>query len=295
MITELKENQVFVFGSNLSGRLLLVLYLCMSISNINDNKTYNKFGYHIDSLKPSSEKYVIWSCDTCNKEKEKKFRYAKLNSSCLACSNKKTAIQSATHRSTQMKEWYKNNTHPLNGTKRPIHVREAISKAHTGKTLSLEHKLKLSVAFTGEKNHFYGKKHSQESLEKMKIYQKEHARTGKLCNFYGKIYHGKGKYYTKNNNKTIWLRSSWEVKFAKYLDDNNIVWEYEHKAFEIVVNNTDCTYSPDFYLVEQNKYIEIKGYWRDDAIDKHLTFLKTYPSIDIEVYDKDKLKKLGVI
>jgi len=46
-------------------------------------------------------------------------------------------------------------------------VREKISKSHSGKSLSKEHKMKLSESHKGEKNHFYGKAHSKESIEKI--------------------------------------------------------------------------------------------------------------------------------
>lgn len=44
---------------------------------------------------------------------------------------------------------------------------EKIRKAHKGKKLSEDHKRKLSVAFTGERNHFYGKTHTDEVRKKM--------------------------------------------------------------------------------------------------------------------------------
>jgi len=53
-----------------------------------------------------------------------------------------------------------------NPTKDPK-VREKIRQAHLGKTLSEEHKLKLRDLHLGDKNHFYGKKHSLGSRQKM--------------------------------------------------------------------------------------------------------------------------------
>lgn len=108
---------------------------------------------------------------------------------------------------------------------------------------------------------------------------------GKNHPFFGKIIHGKwGKY------KGIWMRSSWEVAFTYWLDLSGIKWLYESKTFDL--GNT--TYTPDFYLPEFNCYIEIKGYWRDDAKKKFSLFRRKYFNIKIAVLEYKQLKILGV-
>ena len=52
----------------------------------------------------------------------------------------------------------------------------------------------------------------QISLTKIKLKQS----VGSNNPMFGKITHGKGSYY-----KNIWMRSSWEISFAKWLDKNN--------------------------------------------------------------------------
>ncbi len=56
--------------------------------------------------------------------------------------------------------------------------------------------------------------------------------------------------------KEIWMRSSYETKFAFFLDLNEIKWQYEPKRFDL----GKLTYLPDFYLSEFDCYIEIKGW-----------------------------------
>jgi hypothetical protein len=111
---------------------------------------------------------------------------------------------------------------------------------------------------------------------------------GKLSRRFGKpAPHGKGAYY-----KSIWMRSSYEIAYAKYLDKQGIKWEYELKTFDL----GNCTYTPDFYLIDQDKYIEIKGYWRDNSKKKFKLFKKLYKDIKIKIlYKKDliDLKVLG--
>ena len=64
------------------------------------------------------------------------------------------------------------------------------------------------------------------------------------------------------------MRSSYEIAYAKYLDNMNIEWQYESTTF----NLGDTTYTPDFYLPDRDKYIEIKGWWREDAKIKFKKF-----------------------
>jgi predicted nuclease of restriction endonuclease-like RecB superfamily len=91
--------------------------------------------------------------------------------------------------------------------------------------------------------------------------------------------------------KNTWMRSSWEVAYAKYLDKNGIKWLYEPKTFDL--GNT--TYTPDFYLPESDTYVEIKGRWRDDAKKKFKKFQKKYYSMNIILLTEKELKKLNII
>ena len=112
------------------------------------------------------------------------------------------------------------------------------------------------------------------------------AKKGVLSSRFGKPSpHGKRIKY-----KGICMRSSWEIAYAKYLDSRGIKWEYESKRFYF----KDCSYCPDFYLPEQDKYIEIKGYWRDNTKKRYNLFKANNPKEKIEVLMKPDLKKLGI-
>jgi len=91
--------------------------------------------------------------------------------------------------------------------------------------------------------------------------------------------------------KNIWMRSTWEVAYAKYLIKNKIKWQYESKTFDL--GNT--TYTPDFYLPESDTYVEIKGYWRKDAKKKIKLFRKIFNKITLRIYNEKSLKKLGIL
>jgi len=91
--------------------------------------------------------------------------------------------------------------------------------------------------------------------------------------------------------KSIWMRSSWEIAYAKYLDKNNIKWFYEPEAFDL----GNCTYRPDFYLIKTKEYIEIKGRWIDESLKKFKLFKHLNPKKKIFILYKKDLIKLGVL
>jgi hypothetical protein len=101
--------------------------------------------------------------------------------------------------------------------------------------------------------------------------------------------HNKSFKAGKYNN--VYFRSSWEIAYAKYLDNKNIKWLYESKTFKLRNN----FYRPDFYLPETDEYIEIKGYWLGDGMKKFKLFKKLYPYIKIVLLRKKELKSIGVL
>ncbi len=95
----------------------------------------------------------------------------------------------------------------------------------------------------------------------------------------------------KINYKGIWMRSGWEVKYAKWCDKNKIKWLYEPKTFVV----KDKLYIPDFYLSDKDLYIEIKGFWRNNAKTKFEMFKKLYPKIKIKLLYKTDLERLKIL
>jgi len=133
---------------------------------------------------------------------------------------------------------------------------------------------------TGKNNSNYGKKHP--GLNKGKN-NGMYGKTGKNNPMFGKITHGKWGIY-----KEIKMRSSWEIKYARYLDSKNIKWQYEPKTFDL----GDSTYTPDFYLPETNEYIEIKGWWRGNSKKKFKKFKELYPEIKITILEEKEFGKI---
>lgn len=77
------------------------------------------------------------------------------------------------------------------------------------------------------------------------------------------------------------LHGSWEVAYATYLDTHGINWIRCKQQFPYTFENKLRKYTPDFYLIDTDEYVEIKGYqtekdiakWDQFPIDKKLTVL----------------------
>lgn len=66
----------------------------------------------------------------------------------------------------------------------------------------------------------------------------------------------KKNWYFKKKGEITYCRSGYEVIYANHLTNNKIEFEYEPKTFKL---KNAKRYTPDFYLVKEDKYIEIKG------------------------------------
>lgn len=88
--------------------------------------------------------------------------------------------------------------------------------------------------------------------------------------------------------KGIFMRSSWEIAYAKFLDAQDIIWKYECTKFQL---SDGRFYTPDFYFPADDKYVEIKGHWWGKSKLKFEQFLKEYPHIQIEVIREEIWKQ----
>lgn len=73
--------------------------------------------------------------------------------------------------------------------------------------------------------------------------------------------HYKQQWHITWNNKHVFLRSSYELDYAKYLDEYNIDYEVETlriKYFDTQKQKYRCAI-PDFYLLNTNTIVEIKS------------------------------------
>ena len=105
---------------------------------------------------------------------------------------------------------------------------------------------------------------------------------------------GKVYLYQSPFQNEVKLNHRWELLYATYLDFIKELWYHEFKTFKFIFNNKQVSYTPDFYLPSQDKYIEIKGWWRRDSEQRFEQFKKEYPNIKIDLLMKKDLKRLGI-
>lgn len=89
--------------------------------------------------------------------------------------------------------------------------------------------------------------------------------------------------------KGIVFHGLWEVMYAKWLDENNISWRRPNENFKYNFLGKVRRYTPDFYLIDENVYIEIKGY----ETEKDKSKWEQFP-LKHRVLKYDELKSIGL-
>ena len=116
-------------------------------------------------------------------------------------------------------------------------------------------------------------------------------------NTHDKIRGLQGYYFNSTLDKYVWLRSSWEYIYAKWLNSHNIKWDVECKTF--VLSNE--SYRPDFFIFDDDNnlvsIVEVKGYWRN-RLHKYYELKQLHPGLNLSLitdispytynYKKDK-------
>ena len=77
------------------------------------------------------------------------------------------------------------------------------------------------------------------------------------------------------------FRSDYELKVAKYLAEQEVNFEYETKKLSYQPKLK--IYTPDFYLPEQDIYVEAKGFFSPADRQKMLLVIKQNPFCDIRM------------
>ena len=89
-----------------------------------------------------------------------------------------------------------------------------------------------------------------------------------------------------------------EVEFSRILDFYQITWEYEPRPFELKWDdegNVIEAFSPDFYLPEQDLYIELTTMEQRLITKKHRKLRRLrelYPEINIKLLNRSDFKQM---
>lgn len=91
-----------------------------------------------------------------------------------------------------------------------------------------------------------------------------------------------------------------EEAFAKILDFYGIAWEYEPRSFALewdAAHNVTEAFRPDFYLPEQNLYLELTTLRPKLATFKNRRIRRMkelYPEVNIKLFKRREMHKLMV-
>jgi len=86
------------------------------------------------------------------------------------------------------------------------------------------------------------------------------------------------------------FHGKWELEYAKYLDKEGINWRRPNEKFPYIFEKRNSFYTPDFYLIDEKKYVEIKGY----PTKKDFSKWDQFP-LDLKIISGPELQKLGII
>lgn len=176
-----------------------------------------------------------------------------------------------------------------------------ISNSKLGKKVKPRSREFIENNLVGKNNPFFGRTHSEESKKKITETRsknpnfltnlreglKKRDLSGKNNGMFGKPPRKPKRSKLKYKNYTF--RSSWELNFAKFLDQENFNWEYEPTT---ILLEDGSGYTPDFII--NGDIYEIKGYyWNDD--DKFLKAKNLYQNYNFYLLDQKALKSMGVL
>ena len=120
-----------------------------------------------------------------------------------------------------------------------------------------------------------GRFHSEATRRNMSLSQQKRIRTRRET------------YYTSAHGGTrqdlgMYFRSNWEANFARILNYQDRKWEYEPQTFQV---DNSTSYTPDFYLVDECKFYELKGRMDDRSRLKLDLMKEKFPMVTIELIE----------
>ena len=96
-------------------------------------------------------------------------------------------------------------------------------------------------------------------------------------------------YEVHNGKRLVKVQGKWEKDVADWLNKQNVKWERNRICYDGAHH-----YIPDFWLIEHDFYIEVKGWLRDRDIKKMKRVIEL-TGIEIRLLDKTLYEKLNSI
>jgi hypothetical protein len=98
-------------------------------------------------------------------------------------------------------------------------------------------------------------------------------------------------HYHWRTGEELECQRSYEEAVVYHLNSLRIDYLWQPEVFQL---STGKTYRPDLYLIDEDKWIEIKGYFRKDALEKWEEFHNKIKT-NSELWDQEKLKELNIL
>ena len=91
--------------------------------------------------------------------------------------------------------------------------------------------------------------------------------------------YSRGKRGKRQDLNNTYFRSSWEANIARFYNFAGVKWQYEPRefVFDKIKRGPCISYTPDFYLPEEDKWVEVKGWMDDRSKTKLARFQRYYP------------------
>jgi hypothetical protein len=88
------------------------------------------------------------------------------------------------------------------------------------------------------------------------------------------------------------FRSTYEVRAARSFDRLGMRWEYEPKRFDL---GGSYTYLPDFYLPDEDMYVEVKGYYGPKSAETMSRMFEAHPDVSVAILQRLQIEALEVV
>jgi hypothetical protein len=85
-------------------------------------------------------------------------------------------------------------------------------------------------------------------------------------------------------------QGSWELKVVEFLNKHQINFLWQPQVFTMP---SGATYRPDLFLVDDNLWVEIKGFWRSKSKAKYEWFHSVYQNSEVWMFQE--LKNKGIL
>ena len=203
---------------------------------------------------------------------------------CIYCQQEKKSLGIAAHQ-----RFCKQNPDRLTTRIGGGGVKKGTPSPRKGIALSDSHKQNLALSLIG-KTTGKAKTEEKEIERKNKI-----SATMKSNPLAGGLREGSGRgiktWYTSPIAGKVYLRSTYELRYVKVLDSLKINWKQNTQGFDYEFENSKHKYYPDFYLLDENLYIEVKGFktskdiakWEQFPYDIKIIFVKELEKMEDEL------------